>query len=292
MMKIFNMKNKSLMIILQILVIINYIINTNSFILQSKIMIKRLNLQYAVTQNRVISTTNQDFYIKQKEYNEIKTVKLSDETTTTTISLLNFNEIDQAATMVTNVHYTQSIYYTIIKNMIKNMIKYEKINQNLNNWLDRKDNERKDKLCKQISYNLLKRSGERLNSYDLSDNQLSVIIIAKNKMTNEIIGLIEVWPQPFDDNNNDKNIYVCNLSVKQESRGIGIGRELHKASEILAKKWGKLYVCLDVERNNYNARKFYTKLGYKDKYSNSEIISRFISLMNGENKQSLIKKID
>jgi len=257
-------------------------------------MIKRLNLQYAVTQNRVISTTNQDFYIKQKEYNEIKTVKLSDETTTTTISLLNFNEIDQAATMVTNVHYTQSIYYTIIKNMIKNMIKYEKINQNLNNWLDRKDNERKDKLCKQISYNLLKRSGERLNSYDLSDNQLSVIIIAKNKMTNEIIGLIEVWPQPFDDNNNDKNIYVCNLSVKQESRGIGIGRELHKASEILAKKWGKLYVCLDVERNNYNARKFYTKLGYKDKdkYSNSEIISRFISLMNGENKQSLIKKID
>ena len=285
------MKNKSLMIILQILVIINYyIINTNSFILQSKILIKRLNLQYAVTQNRVISTINQDFYIKQKEYNEIKTVKLSDETTTTTISLLNFNEIDQAATMVTNVHYTQSIYYTIIKNIIKNMIKYEKINQNLNNWLDRKDNERKDKLCKQISYNLLKRSGERLNSYDLSDNQLSVIIIAKKN--NEIIGLIEVWPQPFDDNNNDKNIYVCNLSVKQESRGIGIGRELHKASEILAKKWGKLYVCLDVERNNYNARKFYNKLGYKDKYSNSEIISRFISLMNGENKQSLIKKID
>ena len=199
-------------IFLIIIFIIHNITDTNSFSLKYRTNYKRLDINYAITQNRVINT-NQD-YIKQNDlYNDINN--------NIRISLLSKNEIESAASMVCNVHYAPSMLLKIVKKMTE----FNKKDYHLNNLYKKRIAEDKERLQQQIAENFARRAGDRLNSFDLREDQPSVIIVAKNQI-NEIVGLVEVWPKPYD---NKQNIaYLCNLSVKKENRKQGVGTLLHK----------------------------------------------------------------
>lgn len=259
-----KMNKNTMNIIIVILLMVQILIchtYTNSF---SKTKQQRIDINYAIIQNRVI---NKDNTVKSQQSQEniydINDIK---------ISLLSKNEIESASEMVCNVHYEPNIYIKIIKNMIKNRTTKQKeyyYYNWLNNWLDKKIIENKEKLRQQITDSFSRRSGERLTSFDLNPTQSSVIIVAKNQI-NEIIGLIEIWPRPFDDKKSTV-AYICNLSVKKENRNQGIGSELCDAAEKLCFEWGKDSIMLSVDYNNYVAKQFYSRRNFVDQYSGINI---------------------
>lgn len=58
-------------------------------------------------------------------------------------------------------------------------------------------------------------------------------------------------------------IYICNLGVKAESRGLGVGSALIKYETEKARNQGYKHMSLDVATNNPNAEKLYRRLGFE-----------------------------
>jgi ribosomal protein S18 acetylase RimI-like enzyme len=58
-------------------------------------------------------------------------------------------------------------------------------------------------------------------------------------------------------------VYICNLGVSAESRGLGVGSALINYETEKARKNGYREMCLDVATTNTKAEKLYTRLGFK-----------------------------
>lgn len=227
-------------------------------------------------------------YVVQRQQDDIK-----EQINDITLSLLKYNEVIDAANLVSNVHYQPNIMIQKWRRYYDNNVSKIPMMQYINKWIDRYIYKEKTNLKTEIERNIHKRSAQRLKSQDLFDDQLACIIVAKQSNCNEICGLVEVWPKPYGDGDKSGIGYLCNLSVSETSRSKGIGEKLQSAAhDICLNRFRLSKVYLHVKRNNKIARNFYQKIGYRDKYSTNEMMSRFLHIMQGENDIVLFKDLE
>lgn len=75
---------------------------------------------------------------------------------------------------------------------------------------------------------------------------------------------------------NKDEFYISNIAVYPEYRGLGIGKELLKFAENIARSKKLKKLSLDVEKENYNAINFYKRFGYKIERGFSLILGKKI----------------
>ena len=203
------------------------------------------------------------------------------ETNDITYCLLEHKDVSKASSMIVQVHYKPNLLYQTIKYMYNSKDSSDiYLMKTVNNYVDNAIHYEKTLLKTQIENNIYKRCGDRLKTLDISDQKLALIIVAKK--FDEIIGLIEVWPNPVD--SNERIGYICNLSVSSNFRKKGVGRQLHLyATQLCAQFYELTKLSLHVENNNKAAIEFYrNKLKYKNYYSDLAIINKFLSFMHGD----------
>ena len=57
--------------------------------------------------------------------------------------------------------------------------------------------------------------------------------------------------------------YLANLVVRPSCRRAGLGRQLVVATEECARAWGHTELCIKVDRQNFDARRLYDRMGYE-----------------------------
>ena len=57
--------------------------------------------------------------------------------------------------------------------------------------------------------------------------------------------------------------YLANLVVKPTCRRVGLGKQLVVATEECARAWGHAELCIKVDRQNFDARRLYDRMGYE-----------------------------
>jgi GNAT superfamily N-acetyltransferase len=79
---------------------------------------------------------------------------------------------------------------------------------------------------------------------------------------NAVVGTA-VFSPVFSTTRAAAGLYVSDLWVAQEARGLGLGRRLLASAHALAaQEWGAAYLKLAVYDDNPTARAFYTRLGF------------------------------
>ena len=76
----------------------------------------------------------------------------------------------------------------------------------------------------------------------------------------EIVGYIWAYPHPFRE---ERRVYINEISVKEEYRNQGIGKNLIKLIEKRAEEFGFSSLYLHAEAGSEDAVRFYESLGYK-----------------------------
>ncbi len=80
-----------------------------------------------------------------------------------------------------------------------------------------------------------------------------------------------------------KEMYICNLGVKEGVRGAGIGSRLLAHHERVARSKGYRLMSLDVDPNNPNAQRLYERLGFRLVKRNKQFSGRFhLEISNNE----------
>ena len=57
--------------------------------------------------------------------------------------------------------------------------------------------------------------------------------------------------------------YLANLVVAPKGRRQGLGQQLVTATEECARSWGYSELCIKVDRQNFDARRLYDRMGYQ-----------------------------
>lgn len=112
---------------------------------------------------------------------------------------------------------------------------------------------------------------QRLRSPD-GDNYICLVavsLVADNCLaTAPVVGTVEVTLKPtfpLQVCSSTPYPYLSNLAVKLDCRRQGIAQRLLEASEKAVKDWGCRDLYLHVLEDNYQARRLYSKAGYKVK---------------------------
>lgn len=71
-------------------------------------------------------------------------------------------------------------------------------------------------------------------------------------------------PLPTKAATDDSLFYLCNMVVREETRGVGIGKKLLAAALAHARANDAQTVCLQVRRNNESAQRLYRKAGFSE----------------------------
>ncbi|MBM3291185.1 GNAT family N-acetyltransferase [Candidatus Bathyarchaeota archaeon] len=90
----------------------------------------------------------------------------------------------------------------------------------------------------------------------LIENNMRIAVVAE--VEGKVVGQVEVNPK----SGHSKHVGILGISIKNGFRDIGIGTELMKEAEGLAREYGLTHMTLEVYSMNERARHVYEKLGY------------------------------
>ena len=105
-----------------------------------------------------------------------------------------------------------------------------------------------------ISYDWIAQKRERLRTGLLLFKYMKLRLITRLRIlfkVNSVLGKVGL-----------NEYYVSNIAVYPEYRGLGLGTELLMRGEDEAKRAGAERIVLDVEANNQDAIRLYSKIGY------------------------------
>ena len=165
-----------------------------------------------------------------------------------TLSLLKYDEVEAISDIVVDSNYKSILPKEHSDKYFFDRIKIE--------ILKKLDSARRNNLKEKVREGFIARAYNRLLHPTLSLTEESIIIILRDtKQSNNIIGVIEVYPT--------EEPYLCNLAVSPLYRRQGYGRVLCMFCEILVSQiWGKRALTLHVDKCNLAARRLYESMNY------------------------------
>mmetsp|Transcript_22291 Transcript_22291/g.37291 ORF Transcript_22291/g.37291 Transcript_22291/m.37291 type:complete len:318 (+) Transcript_22291:95-1048(+) len=161
--------------------------------------------------------------------------------------LLHIDELEDATDIVVDSHY---------KSPMKSVQALASRNKFLSSLTTPVDDHHRAVLRKKIIDGFYARSYRRLHSPSLTLNHESLILVAHEKSTNILVGVVEIYPtQP--------ETYLCNLAVDRGYRRRGLAKALCVYAERVSKHaWLRPVIALQVRRSNHAAVQLYERLGY------------------------------
>ncbi|MGD1713261.1 GNAT family N-acetyltransferase [Dapis sp. BLCC M172] len=132
------------------------------------------------------------------------------------------------------------------------------------------------------------KSTEDLSGIEGQDLVGTVEISVRSLQRNVVLslqqnGLLSLNPWQLDD---FEYVYLSNLAVDADYRGLGIAQQLLNFCEHRVLEWGFCDLYLHVLENNHSARRLYDKAGYRLQ----EVEWTFGSLLFGQPRKLLLRK--
>jgi ribosomal protein S18 acetylase RimI-like enzyme len=95
--------------------------------------------------------------------------------------------------------------------------------------------------------------------------QAVCLVATVDSAPTDVLGTIEISARSplYNPKVTKRYVYISNLAVDYDYRRLGIGRELVKQCEAIAKKWGFTDIYLHVMANNLAGKRLYLGLGFE-----------------------------